>query len=173
MHDPRESRSITARLGGVLVAPRATLEALSRGGARAGDVAWLIVARALIVGAPRLARAVVRGLEYGPMAALQGVLMTAQAVVPDVIGVTLAGMLMSLAVSRRRAPSGADAMDVAAYAYVPWLAIWIATAAYGAIAGAPLPEPASQVALAVGLGWGAAVWALGLAALRRARAEAA
>lgn len=168
--------NVFERIGGVLVAPRAALRAAAArsDGRGATDVAWLIAAKLVAGELPRLVRAGLRGVELGLGAGLQGVLMTLQAALPDVILVMVGGLVMSLFAGPR--PAGnqrpAEAVDVAAYAFVPYLAVQLA----GALLYTALGQSPSQVATltlrGVGLAWAGAIWAIGLLALRRARAEA-
>jgi hypothetical protein len=164
------------RVGGVLVAPRAALSAAAArsDGRGATDAAWLIAAKLLAGELPRLVRAGVRGIELGLGAALQGVLMTLQEALPDVILVMLGGLVMSMFSGPR--PAGnqrpAEAIDVAAYAFVPYLAVQLAGALLYTALGHPPSHRATLVLRGVGLVWAAAVWTIGLRELRHARARA-
>ncbi len=150
------------RIGGVLVAPRRTLARLAAGEARASDVAWLIVLRLVAGELDRLARAIYVAREIGVGFAAQEVLATASAVLPDVVGILAAGMLLQL-LSRHK-----HAFDVAAYAWVPYLAVHVAGALWFTFRQYA-PSPRAQLVLELlGLGWALPVWMIALVETRRA-----
>ena len=155
-----------ARIGGVLVAPRATLARLADGDARAGDIALLMCGWLVAGWLPLIARAFVLGIEAGFDAGLFGLMGTFQQLLPDVLGVLLAGIMMSLFVPKQARGHGRSA-DLAAYAWVPYLAVQVAgSLAYSAIGHAPSPL-ARQVVTGVALAWAVVVWALAVDAARQ------
>ena len=155
------------RIGGVLAAPGRTFARLGAGAARPSDIAWLLVLRLASGELDRFARAVGMGREWGVGAAAQEFLVIATAVLPDVIGILAAGLLLQL-FSRAR-----HAFDVAAYAWVPYLAVQLAGAlVFTALHRAPSPN-ARTVIEGLGLAWALAVWIVALVELRKLPAEAA
>jgi hypothetical protein len=155
------------RIGGVLVAPRRTFARLVAGEARPSDVAWLLLFRLVAGELDRLARAVAVGREFGVAFAAQEILAVSAAVLPDVVGILAAGMIMQL-LSRTK-----HAFDVAAYAWIPYLAVTLAGALYFTARGfAPSAEARSFVQGAALL-WAMATWVVALVEARRAPAEAA
>jgi hypothetical protein len=155
-----------ARIGGVLAAPRVTLAALVDGEARAADIGWLLVAKLVCGNLPHLVRALASGLADGPIAALSVVAV----LLPDVLGVLLAGLVMSLFVDAR-ARGYTRVYEVAAYAWVPYLAVELASALlFTALAMAP-PQWAQRLVGSVAIGWAVVVWTLALLAARRAKDE--
>ncbi|HZS35899.1 MAG TPA: hypothetical protein VFF06_03685 [Polyangia bacterium] len=162
------------RVGGVLVAPRRALEAAARApqGRGVGDVTWLIAARLVAGEAPRLVRAAARLRAFGVGAGVQSLASVAGQVLPDVAGVLIASMVMSLFLPASRARAGSP-IDVAAYAWVPYLAVeLLAALAFTALGRAPSPTE-KHVADAIALGWALAIWIVGLIVLRREREAAA
>src|SRR5258706_6249118 len=125
----RRSRrmSFVERVGGVLVAPRATLTEAARApiGQGTADVAWLVAARLVAGHTPELVHAGLRGLDLGPAAGLFGTLAVVQAALPDVVMILVGGVVMSLfsGGAARRAPSLATSLDLAAYAWIPFFAL--------------------------------------------------
>jgi hypothetical protein len=164
--------SFVERVGAVLVAPRRAMReaATAPVGHGSADVAWLIAAKLVAGETPRLARALVRGMEAGPGAALLGLVTTAQQVLPDVLGVLIASVVMSLLSGRGRG-GGERALDLAAYAWVPYLAVEVAAALAFTALGRPPSDAVSWLVAALGAAWAAMVWALGLAAARGARRD--
>jgi len=154
------------RIGGVLAAPRRTFARLGAGEARPSDIAWLIVFRLVSGELDRFARAIGTAREWGIGAAAQEMLVIATAVLPDVVAILAAGMLLQL-FSRSK-----HAFDVAAYAWVPYLAVQLA----GALLFSALrhsPGPHAQTAMqALGVAWALGVWIVALVELRRRPAEA-
>jgi hypothetical protein len=148
------------RIGGVLVAPRRALRAAARSGGGLRDVGWLMVARLVCGEAPRLVRAAVR-VQLGVDAALGDLLSVLSTVLPDVTGVLLAAVVLSLLGKRTGA-----AIDLAAYAWVPYLAVELVGAlAFSALGRAP--SLWERRALDGGaLAWALAVWIVALLELR-------
>ena len=164
--------TFTERVGGVLVAPVATLRAIVAlpSGRGASDIAWLVAARLVAGETPRLLRAIFRGIDLGPIIGLQALLMAAQQVLPDVIGILAAGVLLGLFAGRR--PTGdtnADPLDVAAYAWVPYLTVELLASLLFTLRGA-LPSPRLRIVIdGVAVAWALVVWTLGVSVLRSAR----
>jgi len=153
------------RIGGVLAAPRRTFARLGAGEARPSDIAWLLVFKLVADRLDALARAIGTARDLGIGPAAQEVLATASAVLPDVVGILAAGILMQLFSRARRA------FDVAAYAWVPYLAVQLA----GALVMTALRvAPGHELrALLDGAGVAAALaaWVVALVELRKLPAE--
>jgi hypothetical protein len=168
--------TFSERVGGVLLSPLATLRAVadSPSGRGTSDIAWLIAARLVAGETPRLLRAIFRGLDRGPLVGLQGLLMAAQQVLPDVLGILAAGLLMGLFAGRRpKDDTRADPLDLAAYAWVPYLTVSLAGSLVFTLLGAP-PSPTLRVVMdGAAVAWALVVWTLGLTVLRAARKEPA
>ncbi len=166
--------SFVDRIGLSLVSPReAALEA------RASDVAWLLAARVVAGETPRIAQALARGLEGGPMPALMGLLNAASAVLPDVLGILIGAIVLAFFVRRRpmvdASKAGAKAvadrtLDVAAAAWVPYLFVQLCGALLWSALGRPMHPVEEGVIDALAVGWSGLVWTLGLIELRRVRA---
>jgi hypothetical protein len=164
------------RIGAPLVAPgRAMREAVNATQGRgATDVAWLMAARIVCGETPRLVRSWYRGVELGAGAGIQGVIATVQTVLPDLVGILVAALVMSLLAGSapKRAPNEpvpADALDVAAYAWVPYLCIQMAAAVYFSLRGLPPSLRTQWIVTGLSLAWAAVVWVFGLIALRDKR----
>jgi hypothetical protein len=149
------------RIGGVLSAPRATFARLAAGEARPSDVAWLVVLRLVAGELDRFARAIAVMREFGVGAAAQEVLMVSSAVMPDVVGILAAGVMLQL-FSRAK-----NAFDVAAYAWIPYLAVQLAGALYFSARGyAPSPR-VHTIVEGAGVAWAVAVWIIALIEVRK------
>lgn len=173
---------LPSRLGGLLVAPKKTWRALVQAPAARGatDVALLIAARLIAGELPRIVHEVVRGVEIGVGAGLAGLLNVIGTVVPDVLAILIAGLIGSVVVGRRRAataeprPSTSEPLDIAAWSWVPYLAVQLAGALLYTVRGYPPSARAQELLSAIALGWSVVVWALGLWTLRaHRRGEAA
>jgi hypothetical protein len=170
MSAAEEAPGFFARVGGVLIAPRATMAEAARApvGQGTGDVAWLVAARLVATHAPALVRAGLRGVDLGPAAALMGLFGVVQSALPDVLLILVGGVLMSLfsGGAARRAPSLATSLDLAAYAWIPYFAIELLALLVASALGHELSH-AQQVAVdAAALLWAAVVWGVALVALR-------
>jgi hypothetical protein len=156
--------ALDERIGGVLAAPRATFARLAAGEARAADVLWLLFASLVARDLQDLVRAALRGLALGVGAALQDLLMVASGRLPDVLGILVGGFVLSLFLPRS---VRTRALDLGAYAWVPYLTVEVAgSLAYSAL-GRPPSELAKQIVLGAALAWAVAVWAMALAAARK------
>ena len=154
------------RLGGVLVAPRTTLLRLADGDARAGDVAGLMCAWLVAAYLPLLVHAALLGTEAGFDAGLFALLATFQHLLPDVLGVLVAGIMMSLFVPKGARGYGSVA-DLAAYAWVPYVTVQLAgSLVFSAVGQAP-SSLATHCVTGAAVVWAVAVWALALDAARR------
>ncbi|HEX9104761.1 MAG TPA: hypothetical protein VF997_21265 [Polyangia bacterium] len=154
------------RIGGVLAAPRRTFARLLAGEARASDVAWLLVLRLLAGELDRFARAIAVAREFGVGAAAQEILMVTRVVLPDIVGILAAGMLLQLFCRAKHA------FDVAAYAWIPYLAVQLAAAlAFTALRMAPSANVRTIVECA-GVAWAAAAWVVALVEARKVPAPA-
>jgi hypothetical protein len=163
----RDPTRFDERVGGVLIAPRRTFAQLAAGAARPSDVAWLVLLRLVAGELDRFARAVAVGREFGVGAAAQEILMTTRVVLPDVVGILAAGVVLQL-FSRAK-----NAFDVAAYAWIPYLAVTLAGALWFTARGqAPSPR-ATSIVEGAGLAWAVVAWIIALVELRKLPAEVA
>jgi hypothetical protein len=153
------------RIGGVLVAPRRTFAALAAGAARGGDVAWLLAAKLVASQFPSLVRALSTGRELGALAGVQSFFMVARELLPDVLGILAAGIAMSLFVGKTARGYGRT-MDLAAYAWVPYVTLELAAALYFTARGYPPTPQKQQLVDAAALGWAVIAWAIALVAAR-------
>jgi hypothetical protein len=153
------------RLGGVLVAPRATLLRLADGEARAGDVAWLMCGWLVAGWMPLIVRAILTGAEAGFDAGLLSLLQTFRELLPDVLGIFVAGMVMALFVPKGARGHGRSA-DLASYAWVPYVTVQLAGSIVYSVAGRAPSDAARQWVTGAALAWAIAVWALALDAAR-------
>lgn len=158
-----------ARIGGVLVSPRATLRRVATGGEGGlSDVALLLGARFLVDEAVSLTRALWWLPRGEPLAALQGVLHALSRLLPDVVAIVLGALALTLFSGRGRdeAQGRGRELDLAAYAWVPWVAVQVAAmSCYAALGRAPGETERRLVQLA-GLAWATALWATALWVLR-------
>lgn len=157
---------LVARVGGVLVAPRATLAQLACGDARAGDIALFMCAWLVAGWLPLIVRAGVLGVEAGLDAGLFALMGTFQQLLPDVLGVLLAGIMMSLFVPKSGRGHGRSA-DLAAYAWIPYLAVQVTGSLVYSVVGHTPSVLARQIVTGVALAWAVAVWALAVDAARQ------
>jgi hypothetical protein len=160
--------SFVERVGGVLVAPRAAMRAALAAppGRGAADVALLIALRVVAGETPRLVRAWDALVEHGGRAALMRLVVAVSQVLPDVLGILIGAVTISLGAGRRK--SGDRGLDLAAYAWVPYLAVQLVFAlAFSALRYAP-PAWVQTAVAGVALTWSVAVWAIGLACARSA-----
>jgi hypothetical protein len=154
-----------ARIGGVLVAPRSTLARLADGEARAADVAWLLVAKLVAQDLPSLVRGLLLAREEGIGAGIQALLIAAQALLPDVLGILIAGVVMSFFVGKGARGYGRT-LELAAYAWVPYFAVELAVALFYSLR-AVAPSPSVQhIVDAVSLMAGGLSWTWALLAAR-------
>jgi thiol-disulfide isomerase/thioredoxin len=173
-------RGFLERVGGVLVAPPPTMRALARGGLGGGrhalrDVGILIGLRVVAGELPSLVSAGARAVKGSLAAGLQALLVTVGQIAPDVLGILVAGLLLSALAGHRRRPEpdpahdAATAFDLAAYAWVPYLAGRLVFV-LGAIASGRVPSAAAQrVGDVVALLWALVAWVSALIALRDER----
>jgi hypothetical protein len=117
-----------------------------------------------------------RGVELGFGAGLQGVIATLQTALPDLAGILVAALVMSLLAGptpKRVAgdPVKADALDLAAYAWIPYLCIEMAAAVYFSLRGFPPSLRTRTIVTGVALAWAMLVWIFGLLALRERRTK--
>jgi hypothetical protein len=167
------SLGFSERVGGILVAPVKTLRAVVAGpsGRGASDVALLIAARLVAGETPRLLRAVFRGIDLGVGAGVGALIAAMQTVLPDMVAILGAAFVLSLlAGSRKKGETQhADPLDLAAYAWVAYLAVQLVSALVFTLVGRAPPPIAQQAILVIALGWSIAVWAAALWILRDQR----
>ena len=154
---------IVDRIGSVLVSPREGVGQIVAGQGVA-DVTLLLVARVVAGETPRIARALVRGWEGNPSAAVSGVLGAATAVLPDVLGILIGAILLSLLGGRKKPDR---TLDVAAYAWIPYLAVSLAGALLFTAIGRPMKPIEEYLISGIALGWSTVVWLVGLIELRK------
>jgi hypothetical protein len=152
------------RIGGVLIAPRATFARLAAGEARPSDVAWLLVLRLVAGELDRFARAIAVMREFGIGAGAQEVLMVSSAVMPDIVGILAAGVMLQLFARAK------NAFDVAAYAWIPYLAVQLGGALYFSARGYAPSARAHTIIEGAGVAWAVAVWIVALIELRKVSA---
>jgi hypothetical protein len=158
-----EPLGFAGRIGGVLVAPRRTFARLAAGELRAGDIGWLVLAWLVAAYLPQLVHAALIGRAFGIEAGLQALLATVSALLPDVLGILIAGMMMSFFLPRS---ARGNALDLGAYAWVPYLTVQLVGSFALTLRGRAASPMTQQLVTAVGLGWAVTVWALALAAAR-------
>jgi hypothetical protein len=152
------------RIGGILVEPRATLRQNAAPFAR--DVTVLLVLRLVCGETLALARALGK-LSRGPAAMLAALLSTVSAVLPDVLGILAAAIALELFAKR-----SARTLDFAMAAWVPYLAVQVASAlAFTALGRAPSPPLKTAIDLA-GLAWALGVLAQAFFVIREKREDA-
>jgi hypothetical protein len=159
------------RIGGILVSPREGVRQIVAGQGVA-DVTLLLATRVAAGETPRIARALVRGWEGNPSAAVSGVLAAATAVLPDVLGILIGAILLSLLGGRKkpiaeRGKVSDRTLDVAAYAWIPYLAVSLAGALLFTAIGRPMKPIEEYLINGVALGWATLVWIIGLSELRK------
>ncbi len=151
------------RIGAVLVAPRQAVRQIAAGqGGR--DVAWLLAARVVAGETPRLARALVRGWEGNLQSAIYGALEAAAAVLPDVLGILFGAILLALFAGRKKPDR---TLDIAAQAWIPYLAVELAGALLFTAVGRPMKSIEEHAFDVFAVGWASLVWILGLLELKR------
>lgn len=156
---------LDARIGGVLVAPRRTLAALAAGEARAGDVTLLLVLRVVCAEVVGLVRAGLLVRDEGLGAGISAVLSTFTAILPDLVAILAGGMLLS-ALVHKGARGWGRAFDLAAYAWIPYLAVKTMSAiVYTALQVLPSAR-VEYWSTVVGVAWGLVVWAFAVQAAR-------
>jgi hypothetical protein len=172
MSEERAALSFVERIGGVLAAPRRTFARLAGGEAHAADIAWLLAGWLVAGDLPGLARCVVMAHAFDVWTGVQQLLrVVSSALLPSILGVMLAGLLLSLLAPRKRR-ARADAFDLAAYAWVPYLAVQLAGSLAYSLLGREPGDRARMIVTGVGLVWAVAAWACALlAALDAPEAE--
>ena len=147
------------RIGNALIAPRKAIKE-----ARASDIAWLLLFRVIAGETPRIARGLVRGYEGNVQAMVSGIVGAFSAVLPDLLGILIGAILLSLFVRSQRT------LDVAAIAWVPYLAVELCGALLFSALGRPMRPMEEHAIDLVAVGWATAVWILGVIELKRAEA---
>jgi hypothetical protein len=165
----REALGLVDRVGAALVSPRALLSQEVRAvhGRGMADVAVLLLVRLVVTELPDLARAIALGLDHGPLFGLISALRTSEQIVPDLAGILVGAVALSVlggTAARRHGRS----LDLAAYAYVPYLAIAAAAWAFAALRGHDPSRDKEALAYGLALAWSLAVWILALLAARAA-----
>ncbi len=161
---------LATRIGLALVAPRRAFELADASGGRAGltDVATLLVLKFLCVEARAIVAAAWTMVSVGFLPGLGSLAPRLQAAIGlDLLLVFGGGAFLTLAAGKRRSP--ARDFDLAAVAWLPYLALSLAASLVITVAGARPPHQLNDliglVALALLAGW------LGMA-VRHARQRA-
>ncbi len=155
--------SFADRIGGVLVAPRRTLGAVAAGEGGLRDVTLLLLLRLVAGETVQLAKGIAAMPSLGFAEGAREMLRAAMAILPDAIGMLIGAVVMALFAGRHA--KGRE-LDVASYAWVPYLAVQLAASLVETALG--WRAHAFDVAVAVvAVGWAALVWGIGLRALRR------
>jgi hypothetical protein len=155
---------ILDRIGAALLTPRQAVRQIDAGqGTR--DVFWLLIARVVAGETPRLARALVRGGEGNLSAALSGILGAASAVLPDLLGILVGAILLSLFAGKKKPDR---TLDVAACAWIPYLTVTLGGALLFTALGRPMTPLEQHLVDGLAVGWASLVWVLGLVELKRA-----
>jgi hypothetical protein len=155
------------RVGGALVRPRDLPDSIdARHGL--GDLGVLLAMRVVADELPRIARGVLAVPSLGARSALHGLVAAASTAVPDLVAVLIGAVALALFSGRARTrEGGAGELDLAAYAWVPFLAVrLVAALAFTALQARPA-EWVEIGANLIGVAWAVAVWTLALLALRR------
>ena len=166
------------RIGAVLVNPMAAQReaAQQRGGRGAVDIGFLLAIVWLAEQLPVLAHAFFRALSLGAGAGFQSLIGALYSLLPTILGVMMGAFVMSLLAGKpkERAPDQpppADAVDLSAYAVVPFVVVTASIDFYFSMRGYAPSEIFLRVATAVALAWSIAVWLCGVVALRDQRAS--
>lgn len=156
------------RIGGVLVRPRATCRRLASGAARASDIALLMLAWFVANNLVYIARCFVMMRVFDVATGIEQLMANlSQALLPGVVGVVLAGLILSFFLPNR-IRADVPAFDLAAYAWVPYMVVQLAGSLLLSALAQPVTPLADHVAMGLGIAWGAAVWGCALwAALGR------
>lgn len=164
--------TFSERIGGVLISPMTRLKAAADEGRGATDVAILLALKLVAGETPRLAQAVSRGIELGLWSGVIALVSACGQVLPDLLAILVAGMLLS-ALSPAQTGGRDRALDLAAYAWIPYLSVELVGALYYTALREPPSQTMQTVLLAVGVAWSLAVWLCALVVLRRRREAAA
>lgn len=163
------------RLGAPLVAPRSGMQRAveAPAGRGASDVTLLVLLAFVAEQLPGIVHVVFRGLELGLVSGVQSLLMLLRALLPLVVGVLVAALVLSVLAGRRAHPREgaprADAVDLSAYAAVPFVLVTALADLLVALWGRP-PSPALATGvLAVSLAWALVPWLCAVIALRADR----
>lgn len=159
------------RVGGALVSPRATLPRAAAAGAGLRDLAILVALRLFAGESLRLVRAALALEPLGARAAMGELVRAVLAIGPELLAVFAGAIVLGLAAGRRDRGKGSE-LDLAVYAWVPYLAVTCATA-LADTALQRVPGRPEEVATWIGMAWSAAVWGVALWTLRARPAEAA
>jgi hypothetical protein len=154
-------------VGGALVAPRTTAAEVAGGEAALGAVSLLLAIKVVVDGGARLARALLGAPALGALAAVQGIVQTAASALPDLMAILVGAVALALLGGSARGRRGRE-LDLAALAWVPYLAVRSAAALAHAALGHPPGALEDHLIDGVAVGWSLAVWAIGLRAWREA-----
>ena len=155
------SMTLSERIGGVLVSPRKTFAQLAAGAARPSDVALLVILRLVAGELDRFARAIGTARDIGVGAAAQEILATTSVVLPDIVGILAAGVIMQLFARAK------NAFDVAAYVWIPYLAVQLGGALLFSALRHAEPPRVHVILEWAGVAWAAAAWMVALVELRK------
>jgi hypothetical protein len=161
-------KSFADRIGGILTAPLATLRDAAGEGRGATDVALLIGFKLVGGSTQELAAALSRGIDTGVVSGLMAAISVLAQVLPDVVAILVGGILLSLL-----APGGKGArdraLDLAAYAWIPYLTVELAEALAFTLRHRPPSPLVDNIFFTVAIGWSLAIWLCALVVLRHRR----
>jgi hypothetical protein len=166
------------RIGGPLVVPhRAMRRAVEeRAGRGAADVGVVVLLAWFAEQLPVLVHAVFRGLELGVGAGFHGLLAGLSALMPIVLGIMIASLIMSVLAGRpparkEGATPHADAVDLSAYAVLPFIFVTALADLMFSARGVAPSENAAKIVFVIALAWSIVAWSFGLIALREQRSK--
>jgi thiol-disulfide isomerase/thioredoxin len=158
-----------ARIGGILVAPRATLaravDAPDGQGTR--DITLLLAVRLVAGELPGIVRAILRGKQLGLAVGFTSFMTLIAQILPDLLAITAAGLVLQWVRRGHSDERKASAFDIAGYAWVPYFALQMAAATaigVAAFAGATVPPWVRTATTFVAVGWSLAIFVLALVA---------
>jgi hypothetical protein len=164
------------RIGAPLVSPRAgmRLAAEQRAGRGAADVGVLLLMMWLASQPPTLVHAVSLAREMGIGAGFRSLLSALQELMPLVLGVMMGALVLSVLAGRpperRDAETPrADAVDLAAYAIIPFVTVRSLVTFYFAARQSPPSQTVVMVIMGLAFLWSLVAWCFALIALKDRR----
>jgi hypothetical protein len=171
---PGSLQGFATRIGSVLVAPREALARVADGEGGLSDVSWLLVARVVCGETPRLVKAFLGVKSLGPLAAIQGALGAASAILPDLLGILVGSV--ALALLRGLGLHGRDRagepwakgreLDLAAVAWIPYLTVRVVSVLVFTALQRPPSTVEERVFDGLAVAWSVMIWTLALVMLR-------
>ena len=152
------------RVGGVLVAPRRTLAGVVEGKGGLGDVAVLMVLRLLAEQMDVLARAVLGFSMLGARGLMAGIAGAASPLLPELLGILLGAVVIALAPGKLMKGARGRELDIAGFAWVPFLAVrMVGALVFTGLGRAPVRGEEYAID-GIALAWAGGVLALGILA---------